>query len=215
MKKLLYTIGHSTHSIGKFISLINIYNINCIVDIRSTPYSKAAPQFNMDKLASDLHNLNIYYLYMGKELGARHKDKNIYTREGYLDFEAVAKQEFFRQGIARVMKGVEKGFRIALMCSEKDPFDCHRSILVAKEFYERGYEIKHILENGDVISQADIEERLIDFYFPQRNQMSLFDGLDELSDRQLIRGAYKLRNKDIGYSMFNNEGRKRKVLAGS
>ena len=150
---------------------------------------------------------------MGKELGARWKDRSLYTKEGYLDFEKVRKTSLFNCGIGRVEDGIDKGFNIALMCTEKDPIDCHRTILIAPKFYgkgngiaqtcaQAGYEVKNILENGGIQTQEDIENRLLDIYFPNRMQVTIFEVLgDKKSDSQLIKEAYKLRNRDIGYNI--------------
>ena len=108
----------------------------------------------------------------------------------------------FNSGIGRVEDGIDKGFNIALMCTEKDPIDCHRTILIAPKFYGKGYEVKNILENGGIQTQEDIENRLLDIYFPNRMQVTIFEVLgDKKSDSQLIKEAYKLRNRDIGYNI--------------
>ena len=201
MRKI-FTIGHSTHTIEHFLYLLDLHKINCVVDVRSTPYSKYASQFNTNQLNNILKENNIYYIFMGKELGARWEDKGLYNKEGYLDFEKVRETHLFNSGIERVENGIDKGFNIALMCTEKDPIDCHRTILIAPKFYSLGYEINNILENGDIQTQADVEIRLMDMYFPNRMQVTIFEVLgDQKSETQFINEAYKLRNRDIGYNL--------------
>lgn len=203
--KEIYTIGHSNHSIEHFMNLLKLHKINCVVDVRSVPFSNYTTQFNADHLKEVLKDNGLYYIFMGKELGARWEDKNLYTEEGYLDFEKVRKTDVFNNAIKRIEIGVAKGYNIALMCSEKDPIDCHRAILIAPKFYYNGYDIKNILENGDIQTQEYIEKRLIDMYFPNRDQLTIFELLNEPKDeRQLIAEAYKLRNKDIGYYIEEN-----------
>jgi uncharacterized protein (DUF488 family) len=200
--KEIFTVGHSTHTIEHFLYLLELHKINCVVDVRSTPYSKYASQFNSEQLKKFLKENDMHYIFMGKELGARWEDRSLYTKEGYLDFEKVRKTSLFNSGIKRVEDGIDKGFNIALMCTEKDPIDCHRTILVAPKFYGNGYEVKNILENGDVQTQEDIENRLLDIYFPDRMQVTIFEVLgDKKSDAELIEEAYKLRNRDIGYNI--------------
>lgn len=204
--KILYTIGHSRHSEQYFLRLLKLNKINCIVDVRSTPFSKFCPQFNKEELKKCLNLYGIYYIHMGKEFGARRADKNLYTAEGYLDFEKTAKSEQFLKGIERISIGVEKKLNISFMCSEKDPIDCHRNILVANEFYKRKYTIKNILEDGKVEKQEHLHKRLLDMYFPNRNQLNLLD-LDKNSetDQELLIKAFKLRNKDIAYKLKEDE----------
>lgn len=201
----LYTVGHSLHKIELFLNLLGKFGVNCLVDVRSAPYSKYAPQFNINELKFLLKHKGIYYMFMGNELGARREDRMLYSTEGYLDFEKVRMTSLFTLGIERIRTGIEKGFNVALMCTEKDPIDCHRNILVAREFYKQNYVINNILENGNLESQEHIEERLLDKYFPNRMQQSLFCLEEEKSDEDLINEAYKLRNKDIGYSIANKK----------
>ena len=204
--KQIYTIGHSTHTIEHFLYLLKLHKINCIVDVRSTPYSKYASEFNTNQLKNVLNKNDIHYIFMGNELGARWEDKNLYTKEGYLDFEKVRGTQLFNSGIKRVENGIYKGFNIALMCTEKDPIDCHRNILVAFKFHNNGYEIKNILEDGNIQTQEDIEKRLLDMYFPDRMQVTIFEVLgDKKSENELISEAYKLRNRDIGYNIKNEK----------
>ncbi|SHJ79946.1 DUF488 domain-containing protein [Paramaledivibacter caminithermalis] len=201
---ILYTIGHSNLTTENFLKLLRKYGVNCVVDVRSTPYSKFTPQFNEIELKNFLNQNGVYYIGMGREFGARRNSKNLYTMDGYLDFEKVKKDADFILGVNRIKKGVKKGYHIAFMCTEKNAIDCHRNILVAKYFYDLGYDIKNINHNGDYISQEEINELLLDMYFPRRNEISLFDS-ENLSDEELLKEAYKKRNKDIGYSINNEE----------
>lgn len=202
----IYTIGHSVYDPKDFINLLRKFDINCIVDVRSTPYSKFNPTFNLENIKRMLIEAGIYYISMGKELGARRDDKSLYHKSGYLDFEKVRKDKLFHQGIDRVKDGISRDYKIALMCTEKDPFDCHRCILVAKEFYDQGYEVKNILPNGDILTQEQIEEKLIEKYFPNRFQLTIDSILgNNLSEKEMIAEAYKRRNAEIGYRIDSNE----------
>lgn len=86
------------------------------------------------------------------------------------------------------------------MCSEKHPANCHRAILVTRAFSDLGYPITHIKPNGESLTQKDIESELIDAYFPNRTQISMFEE-DNLSETEYIRQAYKLRNDEIGFKL--------------
>ncbi|MGX8797853.1 DUF488 domain-containing protein [Fusibacter sp. JL298sf-3] len=204
MMNTLYTIGHSNLTTKNFLELLRKYEINCIIDVRSTPYSKFTPQFNEIELKHFLNQNGVYYIGMGKEFGARRNNKKLYTIDGILDFEKVKKDEDFAEGVNRIKNGVKKGYNIAFMCTEKNAIDCHRNILVAKYFYDLGYNIKNINHNGEYTSQEGIDIMLLDMYFPRRNEISLFDS-ENLPDEELLKEAYKKRNKDIGYSINNEE----------
>lgn len=205
INKVLYTVGHSKHSLQHFLKILRLNNISCIVDVRSMPFSKICPQFNQDNFKKFLNENGIYYIFMGKEFGARREDKNLYTNEGYLDFEKTANSKDFIEGVERISKGLKKDFRIAFMCTEKDPINCHRNILVAHEFQKNNYEIQNILADGTIESQQHLEQRLLNIYFPNRFQIDLFENSKEnLNEKELINKAYKLRNKDIGYTLNEN-----------
>lgn len=202
----IYSIGHTNNSLEKFFKMIRVNKINCIVDVRSTPFSKFTPQFNQDSLKKSLNKIGIYYIHMGTEFGARRKDKSLYTEDGYLDFEKTRKSAEFIGGICRLEEGCKKGFVISLMCTEKDPFDCHRAIMVSKGLKDNGFIVKHILPNLQIQTQDTIESRLLDRYFPDRFQMSLnINNTNELSQREMLEEAYRKRNKEIGYELGGEE----------
>lgn len=85
------------------------------------------------------------------------------------------------------------------MCTEKDPIDCHRAILVARAFELRGIEVNHILSDGTLQNQRKLDERLLDMYFPEREQLSIFNYNDIPDDDEYITRAYRKRNEEIGY----------------
>ena len=197
---IIYTIGHSHHSLEEFFGLVSKYDINVLFDVRSTPYSRHAAQFNREFLQERLDNTSVKYFFMGKFFGARPDDKSLYSPSGVLDFEKVAKSEKFIKGVNSTLIGIEQGNRICLMCSEKEPIECHRTILVARAFYELGIMVRHILADGTFLEQADIEKKLLDIYFPDRQQYSMFDE-KKLSNEDYLNLAYKKRNADIGYNI--------------
>ena len=153
----LYTVGHSSHSLEEFLSLLQRHGINCVVDVRSVPASKYAPQFNEESLRRflKLHN----------------------------------------------MKGLKRGFRIALMCSEADPLECHRFSLVSRYFHNQGIEVFHILKDAELVTQCEVEKRMVnEFLHSRKYHLAEVDELfgtytvkDQLND------AYRLKNKEIGY----------------
>lgn len=191
----LYTIGHSLHPVKKFLDLLKQHDINFVIDVRSTPYSKYASMYDRESISNELKNASISYAFMGKYFGARQDDMSLYTKDGYLDFQKVANWDVFGKGMDNVIRGMETN-KIALMCLEKKPIDCHRAILVANAFYCKGYSVKHILENGKIQTHQELNEELLDLYYPDRKQISFFDNR---TDEEYLEDAYKQRNKEIGY----------------
>ena len=196
----VFAIGHSNYPIEKLIDMLNQYNINCVVDIRETPYSRYNIQYNREDFCKTLRKEGFIYIYMGKEFGARRGSKESYNREGFADFEKVSKEDKFKKGIERIKDGCKKGYKIALLGAMQDPIRCHRSILVGRRLNENGINVKYILHEGDVAEQEDIENQLLDKYFSERNQITI-DSLigNSMSKEDMINEAYRLANKEIGY----------------
>jgi uncharacterized protein (DUF488 family) len=156
----VYTIGHSTHSLEAFIELLTRHGITALADVRSAPFSRFNPQFNKDALARDLKAGGIRYVFLGRELGARAEDRSLYEN-GRVRYARLAQTDLFKQGIARVIRGATE-HRIALMCAEKEPLECHRTLLVARALDELGVEVMHILGDGRLESHRAAMERLLD-----------------------------------------------------
>lgn len=146
----LFTIGHSQHDIEYFIKMLRKYNVNYVLDVRSTPYSKYAEQYNRENIEKYISRNGIRYSFMGKFFGARPSEKELYCAEGYLDFERVRKSERFIKGFNNVMLGLQRGYNIAFMCTEKDPFDCDSLI----------YSIATVLNAALTLSDVDDEKKL-------------------------------------------------------
>ena len=156
---MVYTIGHSNYQIRDFVGLLLTYSIDIIVDVRSAPYSKYCPQFNKEVIQNSLNNAGIKYLFLGKELGARPSDLSCY-HGGRVQFDLLRKAVFFKKGIEKLKDEMSQGYALALMCSEKNPIDCHRTILISRVLKEHGLEVKHILNATEIIDQNQIEEQL-------------------------------------------------------
>lgn len=196
----IYTIGHSNHDLDYFTLLLRKYNINCLVDVRNVPFSKYVPQYNKDTIKNYLNRLGIYCIYMGEELGAIRDDKSLLSPDGYVDFCLLSQTDFFKRGLERIKKGCGKGYIIGIMCTEKDPIDCHRSILISRKLKEQGYNLLHILPDGSLESTPKLEERLVKLYFSEGTQQSFLNSAEVLKgETNLLDRAYSLRNKDIGY----------------
>ncbi len=156
---IVFTIGHSTHPLDHFLSLLRQHGITAVADVRSTPFSRFNPQFNQQRLKASLEAQGIAYVFLGKELGARSNDEACYEN-GKVQYDRLAATTLFQQGLDRVREGTAR-YRIALMCAEKEPLDCHRTILVARHIVARGLDVQHILADGRVESHDDVMMRLI------------------------------------------------------
>lgn len=194
----LFTIGHSKHDMEYFIYLLQRYHIDYLLDVRSTPYSKYAEQFDREYLDSALQRINIRYFFMGDFFGARPHDPALYDN-GCLNFEKVRESSKFQKGMENVLLGLRQKHRIVLMCTEKHPFDCHRAILIARAFALKNIPAKHILPDGNIFLQQELDNLLLQKYFPNRNQLTLFAGDFEMDEYYYLNEAYKLRNKEIGH----------------
>jgi len=180
--------------------MLRYYNINCVVDIRGTPYSKYNIQYNKETIRDTLIKEGFVYIYMAKEFAAKRENKVSYNKERYSDFEKVIYEEDFKKGINRLRVGCEKGYRIALLGAMQDPIRCHRSILVGRELVKHGFIVKHILDDYSIAYQDDIEKSILEKYFEDRNQITIDSllGTDKSED-EMIKDAYRMANKEIGY----------------
>lgn len=155
----IYTIGHSTRTLEAFISLLKHWAITGLVDVRSSPWSRFNPHFNRSDLKLSLGSQQIEYRFFGRQLGGRPDFPQLY-RDGVANYEAMAQTPSFHEGLNMVAAGAEK-HSLALMCSEHDPLDCHRCLLVGRALSERGYSVRHVLSHEEAQSQVDIEARIL------------------------------------------------------
>ena len=155
----VFTIGHSNHDTEAFVALLKRHGITALADVRSAPFSRFHPQFNKDTLERTLKAEGIRYVFLGKELGARSQDRSCYEN-GRLRYPLLARTELFKNGIERVITG-SHDFRIALMCAEKEPLECHRTLLVGRELVELGVDVVHIHAVGHLEAHTDAMQRLL------------------------------------------------------
>lgn len=204
----IFTIGHSNYSIDRLIEMLRHFNINCVVDIRGTPYSKYNVQFDKETIRYSLTKAGFIYIYMAKELAAKRLNKISYNNEGYADFEKVIHEDDFKKGIERLKDGCRKGYKIAILGAMQDPIRCHRSILVGRALREYGFNVRHILDDYSIASQEDIEQNLLDKYFKNREQITIDSLLGNgLTDEDMIKEGYRMANKEIGYRIENLESK--------
>ncbi len=199
-EKLIYTIGHSTHPLDYFRELLDAYRIDCIVDVRNVAASSYNPQYNGRILRNYLQNHGIQYVHMGSEFGARPRDIAMLDMEGRVDFDKVRAGMKFLSGIKRLEKGLRKGYRIALMCSQSDPFECHRFSLIAYYLVRHGFSVKHILKDKTCIDNSELEKLLLKTYDKQLPEKDLFNF--HVGDEERLEVAYRLKGRSIAYRPF-------------
>ncbi len=201
--KGLYTVGHSIYEIDDFVALLKKNDINTIVDVRSTPYSKFASQYNRETLKHYLQENKISYIFMGDMLGARYEDKSLLFDDGKVDFKKVQEIKSFQDGITRLDKGIAKGYNISLMCSEKEAFDCHRFGLISEFLTKNDIDVNHIYPDK-LVSQKLLEQQLLKKYDKKLPKADLFN--PDITEDYQVELAYRFRNKDIAYNAITKEG---------
>lgn len=164
----IFTIGYGARDIEVFTAVLQQYQIDYLIDVRSKPYSRYKPDFSKAALTQHLAAAGIRYLFMGDTLGGQPDDPTCYT-DGKVDYDKCRQMDFFQRGIGRLQKAWQQQQRVALMCSEGKPEMCHRSKLIAAALVEKAIDVAHIDENDQLISQTDVMLRL------HEGQPSLFD----------------------------------------
>lgn len=193
----LYTIGHSTHDWEHFVQLLQLHRIDVLGDVRSVPYSRFTPQYNRESLSGGLARYGIKYVFLGQELGARRSEPECFVN-GKVIYDFVAKTPAFQRGMERLRTGIAK-YRVAIMCAEKDPLECHRTILVAhhaKAFAE----VSHILADGSLEPHAHAEARLMAEHKLGEDDLFVPEALR-------IESAYAKRAAEIAYQETTGEAK--------
>ncbi|MDA7967599.1 MAG: DUF488 domain-containing protein [Gammaproteobacteria bacterium] len=188
MSATLFTVGHSTHATEHFVGLLQQHGITAVVDVRSRPYSRHNPQYNRETIAATLKQQGIAYVFLGAELGARSENSDCYVG-GKVRYEKLAAEPAFLHGLERLRRGMRE-YQVALMCAEKDPLTCHRTILVARQLRSE-CAIKHILADGGIETQAEAEARLM--------KLLKIDPDLARDEDQCIAEAHALQEEKIAY----------------
>ncbi|MBW7883670.1 MAG: DUF488 domain-containing protein [Caldilineaceae bacterium] len=164
----IYTVGYGARTADELIALLHTYGIEYLIDVRSAPYSRYKPEFNRDALEAALKAQHIHYVFMGDALGGRPADPDCYV-DGKVDYARVETKPFYQAGVTRLENAFAQGVRVALMCSEGKPEQCHRSKLIGATLTARGLPVTHIDENNAMLTQAEVVARL------DGPQLALFD----------------------------------------
>jgi uncharacterized protein (DUF488 family) len=193
----IYSIGHSNHPIERFVALLHGAGIAAVLDVRSIPQSRHFPQFGRPRLEQALAEAGIDYVFLGDVLGGKPRDPAA-QRDGVVDYELVAATSAFRAGLDRVAtEGAPR--RAALMCAEKAPLDCHRTVLISRHLAARGHAVMHVLADGTHMPHAAIEDALLARYAPADDLLTVTeDRAARLAMAYRRRGAQMLGGKVRG-----------------
>ena len=151
----IYTIGHGNITAEEFFDNLKRYNIDAIVDIRSKPYSNYVPHFNKEYLKALCNKNNMIYFYLGNLLGGRPDDPSVYKTETKVDYNILARKPFFALGLDRLSQSIET-YNACLVCSEEQPDNCHRNLLVAPALESIGVKVNHILPDGSITNSENL-----------------------------------------------------------
>ena len=184
----IFTIGYGARSPEDLIATIKANQIEYLIDVRTAPYSRFKPEFSKEVLQHllEFERAGVRYVFMGDTLGGQPADPACQT-DGKVDYDKVRAQSFFQKGVERLRKAFEAQHRVALMCSEGRPEQCHRSKLIGEALTAAGIPVCHIEEDGRRLTQTQVIDRLA------KGQMDLFGHLR--SPRANDTGLAQVKNR--------------------
>lgn len=153
MPHSVYTIGHSTHPLDRFVALLAQHQIEELLDIRRFPGSRKHPQFHRDNLAAVLPESSLEYRWLEVLGGRRHKRQEDSPNQGlrnksfrnYADYMLTAE---FQEGATQLLDAARQK-RTAIMCAEGLFWRCHRR-LVSDFLTAKGVTVQHIMPSGEL-----------------------------------------------------------------
>ena len=149
----IYTVGHSNMSAQELVELLKRYSIQVVVDVRSVPYSRHNPRFDRETLERTLVGAGIEYHYGGGHLGGRPRDRTVYV-DGKLRYALVRARPWYEEGLRQLLE-IAGQSRTAILCSEENPWRCHRQRLIGQDLLAQGVAVHHIRRKGG-LEQAHV-----------------------------------------------------------
>jgi uncharacterized protein (DUF488 family) len=200
----LVSVGHSNHEWPAFVALLRRAGVTALADVRSSPYSGRYPYFNREPLASGLRNEGIAYVFLGDLLGGRPGQPSLYDDDGRVNYERVRQTEAFQRGLEQLTHGLN-GNTVAFLCSEEDPLQCHRGLMIAPALSERGLPPHHLRKDGSLESNAQMEHRLLR---ETGVGVGVLDGLfaetlTQEERRSLLAEAYRCQARRKAYQLLS------------
>ncbi len=156
----IFSIGHGNKKIEEFIQELQSFDVQFLMDVRSKPYSKWSPQFNKSNLEVELKNSGITYVFVGDSLGGLPEDRSCYDHEGKVVYDLIKEKDFFKSGLERLKTANEKSIKLAIMCSEAKPEECHRSKLIGQELLKDSISVNHIISVWEIKTQQTVINEL-------------------------------------------------------
>lgn len=155
----IFTIGHGTIELNKFLQNLRQNKITLLIDVRSIPYSSYASQFNRETLEKFFRGIDdIRYVFLGDQLGGKPKDPALLT-DGLPDYQKMRNAPQLKDALSRIVKYVDdKQGNVVLMCSEEDPERCHRYLLLSECLFEAGHEVCHVRHSGDIVPHSRLRQ---------------------------------------------------------
>ena len=158
----LYSVGHSNHPADHLLDLLARHRVEVVADLRSSPRSVHAPQFDRPALERALGERGIGYVWLGASLGGRPDDEDLYDAAGHVRYDLLARSAGFRAGLDRLLDGASR-FTVAMLCAEEDPTACHRRLLVTRVLEcEGSVTVAHLRGDGRVQTEADLPAPPVD-----------------------------------------------------
>ncbi len=186
------TIGHSNHSTEHLVKLLKTNSVRVVVDTRSHPYSRFAPQFGLEPLKKALQEAGLRYVYLGRELGGRPQGDEFYDGQGHVLYDRAAKSTFFLQGLTRLLNGIRK-YKVAILCAEENPANCHRRLLVGRVLREHGVMVEHIRGDSRIQSETEVAAEIE----PSEDQLALFHNAEAAEWKSIPSVSRRKRQKSF------------------
>ena len=218
----VYTIGYALKTVESFTRILKNNGINALLDVRTTPYSKAYPDFNEDRLKQSLESEWIAYFPFKNQFGARRSEDGAYddiqyydgNKISYVNFEKTYRLRQFQLGAIETLEYIWRGYTVCFMCSEVEPQNCHRCIMVSNYFQKMGMTAKHLVSECVIYEKADVDRCVEECFKESYANYCKVSGKKEGVDNHWFyeesewdrffktytpEKGYYLRNVEIGY----------------
>lgn len=154
MPATVYTIGHGRAAFAAVAEVLAAHGVATLVDVRSHPYSRHAPEFSRPVLEGLAATSGFGYRWMGDALGGRPDDPGLVGAERILDEAALRRSPRFRAGLMD-LAALASGGTVALLCAEEEPGYCHRARIIAPALAEMGLQVVHLRQDGTASPHQD------------------------------------------------------------
>ena len=155
----IYSVGYGNRTTEQLFDLVKSNDCRYLIDVRSIPYSRYQQEYNRESLEKACIDFGLNYLYLGHQLGGKPAEHD-QDKLGRPDYLKMSINPIFEEGLQRLIKALELGHSVMLMCAELRPETCHRTKLIGVALFNSGVELVHIDENAKLSSQSEVLRRL-------------------------------------------------------